>query len=196
MSMPNVAILILAAGSSSRMRTPKQLLPVNNTTLLGHTIENSIASKASIVCCVLGANFQKVKNNIKDNPIEIIYNPEYKNGLSTSLIEGIKHIQSKTYDAALVLLADQPKVDTNYINLLIDAYHSNSEAIIASSYSDSFGVPAVFPNPIFEQLLKLKGDKGAKAFLNSGKIKIKTINNADLTDIDTPEDYANFLNSI
>jgi molybdenum cofactor cytidylyltransferase len=193
--MLNVVILILAAGSSSRMKTPKQLLTYNNTTLLGHTIENATASEALKTYCVLGSNFEDIKDSIKDYNIKTIFNSEHKKGLSTSIVEGIKQIQFEDFDAALVLLADQPKIDTYYINLLIETFNTNPKNIIASNYSDSYGVPAIFPKSVFRQLLKLKGDKGAKEFLNSGNIKIKALNNSNLTDIDTPKDYKAFLNS-
>lgn len=194
--MQNIAILILAAGSSSRMKTPKQLLPIKTTTLLGNTIEHSVASKAVKVYCVLGSNFEKIKDSIKAYDIEIILNSEYTNGLSTSIVNGIKHIQPKTFDAVLVLLADQPKVDTNYINTLINDFNKNPETIIASNYSGSYGVPAIFPKHVFEQLLLLKGDKGAKDFLNSENTRVVPLIHSDLIDIDTQEDYNNYLKSL
>ncbi|MFC0604205.1 nucleotidyltransferase family protein [Winogradskyella pulchriflava] len=194
--MSNIAILILAAGSSSRMKIPKQLLPVGNKTLLGLTLENALNSKANNVHLVLGANSEEIKNSIKDISVNIILNPNYNKGLSTSIIEGVKHIQSKSYDAVVIMLADQPRLDTSYINQLMDAFDENPEHIIASKYSNVFGVPAIFPKSAFEQLLKLKGDKGAKTFLNSEKAKVIAINTTEFKDIDTPKDYKDFLESL
>lgn len=194
--MSNIAILILAAGSSSRMKIPKQLLPVGNKTLLGLTLENAMNSKANNVHLVLGANSEEIKNSIKDISVNIILNPNHTKGLSTSIVEGVKHIQSKPYDAVVIMLADQPQVDTSYINKLMDTFDENPEHIIASKYSNVFGVPAIFPKSAFEQLLKLKGDKGAKTFLNSEKAKVIAINTTQFIDIDTPKDYKDFLESL
>ena len=191
----NIGIVILAAGMSSRMGTPKQLLPLNDTTLLGFAIENAIQSNANDVFCVLGAHAEKIQDSIQNYNIKIINNPYYKGGMSTSIVQAINNITHRTFDAVIIMLADQPKVDASYLNLLIDSYRKHSSRISASEYSGHLGVPALFPKAFFEQLLKLKGDKGAKAFLNSKKKDIIRIKNNHLDDIDTNEDYLNFLSS-
>ena len=192
----NIAILILAAGNSSRMKTPKQLLPIGSTTLLGLTIKNAIQSKAGKIFCVLGSEFDTVKKSIKDFDIEIINNLKYKSGLSSSIVEGIKHIRSQSFDAALIMLADQPNVNSSYINNLIDNFGTNQIKIVASKYKDNLGVPAIFPKQAFNDLLKLKGDKGAKDYLKAKKTSVVTIDSVNFTDIDTPKDYKNYLNTL
>lgn len=192
----NIAILILAAGTSTRMGTAKQLLPVRDKTLLGLTIENAINSKANQVFCVLGANAETIEQSIKKYTIEIINNSNYKNGLSSSITEGIIYIITRNFDAVLIALGDQPKVESNYLNTLIDSFKNNPTQISASNYSNNAGVPAIFPKHYFEQLKHLKGDKGARELLNSHKDDIILFKTNQLIDIDTKQDYDNLLKAM
>ena len=190
----NVAILILAAGDSTRMGSPKQLLPLGDKTMIGCAIENALQSQANKVFCVLGANSEKINPSIENYDIETILNSNYKKGLSSSIVKGIETLQAAAFDAVLIMLADQPNVTTEYINTLIDAYRENPKNIITSKYSKTHGVPAVFPRKLYNQLQQLKGDKGAKTFLNASKNIIGIDTNQPLIDIDTQEDYLNHLN--
>ena len=187
------AILILAAGSSTRMGEPKQLLPFKNTTLLGNTIEQAKNSKADSVFCVLGANEKAIKKSIEHFNIETIFNPEYKSGLSTSISIGINYLQNN-YDAILIMLADQPKVNSNYLNELLTLSNKNPKKIITTSYKKEVGVPTIFPKNFYINLMELKGDSGAKKILQnniSNLITIKRI--TPFIDIDTKEQYKSFL---
>lgn len=190
------AILILAAGESSRMGEAKQLLPIGETTLLGLAIEGALKSKADNVYCVLGANSEAIQKSINRYTIEIIINKNYQLGLSSSIKEGLKYLESKDYDAILMMLADQPNVDARYLNKLIDENHKQPAKIIASSYAGLFGVPAIFPKSYFKQLLQLNGDKGAYTILNSPKTEVIKIDVTKLKDIDTKEDFLDFLDSL
>lgn len=190
------AILILAAGKSSRMGKVKQLLPIGNTTLLGLAIERALKTNADKTYCVLGANSEVIQKSIKHYPVEIIMNKDYLLGLSSSITKGISYLKSKDYDALLIMLADQPNLDAKYLNQLMDEHHKEPTKIIASYYDGLFGVPAIFPKVYFNQLLNLKGDKGAKHFLNASKGEVLGCNTDQLTDIDTNQDYKDFLNAI
>lgn len=193
----NIAILILAAGGSTRMKATKQLLPIHNNTMLGITIERALKSKASKVFCVLGANSEEVRESIEEYSVKIILNSEFNKGLSSSIIKGVESIIPYSFEAVLVLLADQPNVDIEYINTLMDNSKKHPKHIIASNYSGSYGVPAIFPSKFFNQLLQLQGDRGAKIFLNSNLKTVIGIDAKDqLIDIDTKEDYLNFIKTI
>lgn len=191
-----IAALILAAGTSSRMGTDKQLLPYKGTTLLGWTIENILKCNVDKVFCVLGSNVEKITSEISKYPIAIIYNPNYEKGLSTSIISGIEHIKYMEYDPVLILLADQPNVDSLYINTIISTFELNPNDVIASSYNNIKGVSAIFPKKMYPNLVNIKGDKGAKLLLNSVGSSVITVNEfSNLRDIDTPQDYDKFLKS-
>ncbi|WP_298892690.1 nucleotidyltransferase family protein [uncultured Psychroserpens sp.] len=191
-----VAILILAAGSSNRMGTAKQLLTIGHTTLIGKSIETALQSNANEVFCVLGANAEKIRKSINSYKANVIINTNYNNGLSSSIIAGLDHIENLNFDAVLITLADQPRIDVNYLNVLIDSFNQNSSKISASDYQDNIGVPAIFPKTYFKQLKRLEGDKGAKNVLNSNNKNVIKVNCNTLLDIDTQQDYLDFLKSL
>ena len=191
----NIATLILAAGNSSRMGKAKQLLAVEDSTLLGMAIKNALKSDTDEVFCVLGENINVILKSIEKFEIGTIVNPNYEDGLSSSIVCGIERLMH--FDAVFVMLADQPKVDSSYLNQIIFDFKDNPGCIIASDYEGTKGVPALFPKEYYHFLLKLKGDKGAKQLLNSKKITVKTVNTSvNLLDIDTPEDYHNLINNL
>lgn len=192
--MQKTAILILAAGSSSRMGTIKQILPFKNTTLLGWSLKVAKQSKANAVFCVLGANKNAIENKIQADGTTIIINTNYKNGLSTSIVTGIQQIE-KGYDSALIILADQPNITSSYLNELIKVSQENPEKIIASNYNEKVGVPAIFPKICFNDLKMLKGDSGAKIFILKNISRVIKMPPTNLIDIDTIKDYKNLIDS-
>jgi len=191
-----IAILILSAGHSTRMGTTKQLLSIGSKTLLGLCIENAIQSNANKTYGVLGANAKTIKDSIAHYNLEIIINSNYNNGLSSSIVAGIQHIINKNYDAVLITLGDQPMVDAQYLNTLIFSSEKSPTQIIASQYNEALGVPAIFPKNYFNHLLQLKGDKGAKQLLTKLKSQTIAIKSTKLIDIDTKQDYLNFLKTL
>ena len=195
----HVTIVILAAGKASRMGSIKQLLPYKDSTLLQFVIKQALNSKANKVYCVLGANANIISKKIEAKEVTFVYNPDWELGISSSIIAAINHLQNfeKLPHAILVILADQPNVDINYINKLINLHQNNQNKIIASAYGNINGVPAIFSSQYFEELLKLKGDKGAKIFLNKNEENVVRFASKDinfLADIDSPEDYKKLIN--
>ncbi|WP_435261592.1 nucleotidyltransferase family protein [Tenacibaculum sp. nBUS_03] len=188
------AILILAAGSSSRMGKPKQVLPYKHTTLLGWTIEQALNLKTSTVYCILGANFDLIRKEIEKYPIQILHNTNYKNGLSSSIVAGIKYILNKQYDFVTILLADQPKITSTYIHEMYHLSQKEPTKIIASNYGDKTGVPAIFPAKYFYKLTQLLGDKGAKELLKDEEQNLIKTPPFDLLDIDTLDEYKKLTN--
>ena len=191
-----IAILILAAGSSTRMGVTKQLLPAGKTTLLGVTIERALQSKANKIYCILGANAEAIKKAISKYAVESIFNPKYKSGLSSSIVSGIEHLANQNFDAVLILLGDQPLITTQYLNKMMDTYNNHDGKIIASNYNETLGVPTIIPRTYYNQLLKLKGDKGAKDWLYTRKKEIIPLKNTNLMDIDTKKEYQDYLKLI
>lgn len=197
--MNNIAILVLAAGKSSRMKDIKQLLKINGKTLLENTLETAKSVFSKNIYCVLGANAEKIKKETNTKNIQFLYNKNFENGLSSSIVAGINHFKNEKllFDGVLILLADQPEVDREYLANLATAFRENKEKIIASNYNQKTGVPAIFPNQYFKKLMLLSGDKGAKVFLKnhlSETIILKR--RQSFKDIDTPEDYQSYLNSL
>ncbi|WP_299627543.1 nucleotidyltransferase family protein [uncultured Tenacibaculum sp.] len=190
-----IAMLVLAAGKASRMGSVKQLLPYKNSSILGTVLESSIKIfNSEDIYVVLGANAQKIKENLQNYTVNYIINEDFASGLSSSIYSGVKELLN--YDAILIALGDQPKIDVIYINEMVTLYQKNKEFIVASRYDGFNGVPAIFPKTFYPKLLNLTGDKGAKQLLNSELNFIKTVaSSGKLLDIDTPEDYQKLINS-
>lgn len=191
-----MALLILAAGGSIRMGEPKQLLPLGDSTILGTVIETAKKSGVKNCYCVLGANASMISSEITEEGIEFIYNPLWEVGLASSIKAGVEHLQKleNPPEAILIVLADQPKITTAHLNQFISIANANKNCIVAASYEDKKGVPALFPAVFYDKLLSLEGDKGASNMLNSEAVDLIGIPlEKALFDIDTMADYKAFL---
>lgn len=197
--MKNIAVLVLAAGKSSRMKSIKQLEKINQENLLDIVLEKAKQLFTGHIYCVLGANAEKIKQEIRTKNIEVIKNKNFESGLSSSIISGIKYFYKHNlkFDGVLILLADQPAIEGNYFKSIIKIFNENPTKIIASNYDGIFGVPAIFPKKLFPDLLLIKGDKGAKEFIKLKTNEVLTSKiTANFIDLDTKEDLSLFKESI
>ena len=163
----HIPIVILAAGASERMGTAKQLLAWGNNTLLGHTIETTLKTTDDVYV-VLGANYSVIKNEIIKFPVTIVRNKDWKSGLGKSIACAADHFLNlkPEVDGVLICLADQPFIDSDFLNTLIQNFTPNTDQILATSYKkDIFGVPVIFDKVYLSELSKLGDDKGAKVLL-------------------------------
>ncbi|RLD28570.1 MAG: nucleotidyltransferase family protein [Bacteroidetes bacterium] len=177
------------------MGSPKQLLKWNNTTLLGQAIKTAKRLNTTNIIVVLGDSHEVIKSKIKDSEIQILNNKNWKNGLGNSIAFGVKNIlktKSNT-DGILIMLSDQPLIDSKYLNSLINKFNIGKHQIIATSYKNKkLGVPVLFDKVYFTELSKLNNDKGAKAIIQKYIKKVSVINGEQVvSDIDTLEDYEN-----
>ncbi len=182
----------MAAGSSSRMGRPKQLLPWKNTSLIANEVEKSIQLKQVMTYVILGANFEVIKKEIAHFPVEILHNKNWKLGMGSSISFGIQQtLKSKeNFEAVLITLVDQPLIDEAYLTSLISKFNQNQDAIIATAMKERIGVPAIFPGQYFEELSGLNEDYGARHVIKNYKDQIITVDGKDKTDdIDTIEQY-------
>ena len=165
-----VTALILAAGSSSRLGHPKQLLPWKNKTLLGHTIAIAHESKAAGVRVVLGSRAQSIRAALSDTTTEFLINNNWEEGMGASISCGVDHLlaEKKVADGILIMLCDQPLIDSNFLNVLIDAYTENEYGIVGTLYGKDIGVPVIFDRSYFPKLSGLKGE-GGRTFNSAGK---------------------------
>lgn len=188
----NIAIIILAAGASTRMGTPKQLLPYHGRSLLSQTIESAIASVCKPVVVVLGANAVQIRSEINAASITIVENPDWHLGISSSIRRGILSLtaNSQAIDAAIITVCDQPFLSTEIINHLVTAYYSTKKPIIACQYADTLGVPVLFSHIFFSELAVLSEDVGAKKLIKTHSKEVFSIPfPLGAIDIDTPKDY-------
>ena len=186
----NICGLILAAGGSSRLGRPKQLVNANGKSLLEKVIDNSLKTDLQQVYVVLGANLDQVEPSINHLPVSIIKNERWQEGIGSSISCGIRTIQREgNYDAVLIMLCDQLHINPHHLQALIHAYLHKKASIIATTYGDQTGVPALFEQQYFTHLQKLSGDIGAKKILHqyAGSLHPIPFEQA-IIDVDTPED--------
>ena len=194
---PTTAMVILAAGASSRMQAIKQLLPWKKTTLLGNAIEQGLNSNAEEVYVILGANAEIIKDGISNYTVNIIENKNWQQGIGSAIACAINYlkIEQINYDAVLIALADQPLITVAYFNLLIEQYTTNQKRIIASNINNIPSVPAIFDAFYFEELATLNQDKGAKSIIKAASNDVFMVDAAiNLVDVDTIEVYENVYN--
>jgi len=192
-----IAMIILAAGESKRMGCMKQILPWKNSTLLGHVIEQGLASTVDDVFVVLGANIQSILNKIDQNDITIIKNQKWQEGMGTSISCAMHYFKKNSlyFDAALIVLADQPLLNLKHYSTLINNYISSNYKIITTQINSRAGVPAIFDRTYFNELATLDQDFGAKKIIASNVQDAYTINSdVSHADIDTIETYYSLLN--
>lgn len=191
-----IAIMILAAGASTRMGTPKQLLLYQGRSFLKCITEIAIASVCQPVVVVLGANAEQIHPQIKQLPVRVVKNSDWACGMSTSIKSGIELLNNlpQKIEAVVITLCDQPFVSPQIINQLVDTYYSTKKPIIACEYGDTLGVPALFSQTFFSELAALKETSGAKKVINNNLNEVFSIPFplGDI-DIDTPKDYEQLL---
>jgi molybdenum cofactor cytidylyltransferase len=193
----NIAIIVLAAGKSSRMKTPKQLVKIGNNFLLEIVLSKAKAINKNHVYCVLGANDAHIRREISSSNIHFIYNATFNEGLSSSIVAGISKIELQPdYKAVLILLGDQPAIEKEYLNAMIALFSKDNSKIIAANYGGKLGVPAIFPQSYFSKLKNISGDFGAKEILHKNSDVITLNKQTNFIDIDTEKDLQDFKNSI
>lgn len=195
----NIPILILAAGASTRMGEPKQLLPWEDSTLLGHAIEAAKNSTGNKVYVVLGAHSDTIQETLQETQVHYIKNPYWEKGMGSSISYGVKHLieTERTCTGIVIMLCDQPLIDTAYIDKLIDKFNSTEKGIVASGYTNKAGVPAVFDKKYLQQLISLNGDIGARDLIKNYADDVLIVEIKDKKqDIDTWKEYADLKTKI
>lgn len=190
------AIILLAAGNSSRMGTSKQMLFFNNKPLLRNMVEIAMASHIAHIIVVLGANLEEHTKALKDCPVTLAFNVDWEKGMGSSLQTGLKKALElyPAVQGVMVLVCDQPLLSSIHINRLAETYRESQPMAIASQYNGVNGVPAVFDRSVFSNLMRLDVKAGARDVLKKIEKHIVTIPfEGGLIDIDTPEEYRNFI---
>ena len=188
MKNSSTSIIILAAGNSSRLGLPKQLLRYKNKSFLRLIAEKALEVQPAEVIAVLGFESDRMQHELEDLPIRIVLNREWVEGIASSVRAGINTVHSHA-DGALIALCDQPAVTTELLSQLIFSC-SHEKPIAASEYNQILGVPACFDRSIFPELLLLHGDIGAKRVIaeNLNRVQAYPFPQA-AKDIDSLEDY-------
>ena len=191
-SLQHTAIVILAAGTSSRLGSPKQMLEYNGKTLLQHAIDTALATGCPKVMVVLGARADMLKLKLANQPIEILENKNWQEGMTSSIRYALQNITIAGFqpESIIFMVCDQPYVTSSLLMSLVEKSVETGLPIIASGYDDKAGTPAMFHKSMFPQLMDLKGDKGARALLAAQPEKVAIVPfPKGVTDIDTVADY-------
>ncbi len=187
--MKKIGLVILAAGASKRLGYPKQLIQFRGKYLLQHIIDEAENAKVIFRLLILGANLETIKEQIDPVSFNVAINPNWQEGMASSLRIAVENAESENLDGLLVILSDQPYVDTELLNELIELYEPEKNMIVASEYNKILGVPALFDRHYFRELMKLKGDTGARKLISTFREKIKQVKfDSGELDIDTPSD--------
>lgn len=190
------AIVILAAGTSARLGSPKQLLTFQGKNLLQHAVDTALETGCRSVFVILGANIELMRKELNNKPVFLCENAGWQEGLSSSIRCGLAIIESAQFltENVIFMLCDQPYVNGSLLLQLIEKHQESGKPIVASSYDDKMGTPALFHKNFFPALMELKGDKGAQQLISANLDKVATVQFPEgITDIDTAEDYTLLL---
>lgn len=177
--MSRVAAVILAAGASTRLGTPKQLALLVGETLLARAVRVATEAACAPVLVVLGANAELISASGPFHDARLVVNPTWPEGMASSIRAGLQALAGQV-DGTILMTCDQPAVTPAHLRQLATR---NPDEVTASAYANRRGVPAYFPSRLFPQLLALTGDEGARTLLQIGATL--PLPNGEL-DIDTP----------
>ncbi len=196
MAADEIAVLILAAGSSSRMGQPKALLPWGATTVLGHLLGQLEAVGLQDITLVTGAHHEELKAGLNNPGVRLVFHKGWEAGMGSSLRTGVL-FTTENYPhkkGLLVLLSDQPLISSAYIEEIRAAFKAHPGRIVATSYGESAGVPALFPSEFWPAMTRIADHKGAKALIRSHRGDSVLLDaGAAIADMDTPEAYEKIL---
>jgi molybdenum cofactor cytidylyltransferase len=190
----SIAVIILAAGRSARLGSPKQLLSYRGKTLLQHSIDTALESMASQILVVLGSKKDSIKKEIEQTQIFILENSSWESGMASSISCGITNLQiiAPETEAVILMVCDQPFVNAKLLNNLITKHKDSKQSIVASSYANTLGTPALFHKSLFVELLALQGESWAKSLIKKYSQQVGFVSfDQGSIDIDTRENYRN-----
>ena len=181
-------IIILAAGESSRLGQPKQLVPWRGQPMLRHAARMAIEAQLGPVIVILGAVDQPCREILHGLDLRIAHNPDWASGMGGSVVAGVKAMAADDLQNVIVMLCDQPFIDSDVMNKLVAKRDESGCEVVASKFGEAMGPPVLFSKNRFATLLTLTGQQGAKAILRA-ETSLATIDCAEAAqDLDTPDD--------
>lgn len=191
--MDRVGIILLAAGASRRLGSPKQLVDVGGVPLIRVVATRLLTLHPHAMCVVLGAAAATIESALADLPVEIVVNQAWSEGIGASIACGIRHLEGADVDCALIALCDQPAIPASHFRALCERFASDRCDIVATGYEGQSGVPALFGRAVFSSLASLRGDRGAKSIIVDPCWRGAAIHCAEAgIDLDTAEDLERF----
>jgi CTP:molybdopterin cytidylyltransferase MocA len=189
--MGNVGAIILAAGGSSRLGQAKQLLMFGGETLVRRAVRAATEAHCAPVVVVVGDSGNAIRDELRETAAVIVENPDWERGLGGSIRCGLEYLTglASPTGAVVLLTCDQPSVEAKTITALISEQDKTGKPMVASSYANTLGVPALFDRSRFKALLSLSDDSGAKSLIAARPNDVAAVGfEQGALDIDTPED--------
>jgi molybdenum cofactor cytidylyltransferase len=187
-----IVAVILSAGESSRMGTPKALLPVEGQTFIERIVAAFRKAQVEKIMVVLGRHVEEIRPKIAQLPVQIAVNENYKNGQLSSLQVAIRSLEGENVEAILVHLVDHPFLDPGLVDQMVRRFRESKKLIVLPRYRDRRGHPVLFSSKLFPELLAASLEVGAKEVVRahlSDTLEIETAEEGVMIDIDTPEEY-------
>jgi len=183
-----ITAILLAAGGSSRLGQPKQLIPFKNQLLINYILEQIKSGGLSNIRVILGSHFSDIKEKIKNKKLEIIHNPNWEEGISSSIKCGLTKLGPGT-EAVIIFIVDQPFLNSELISEILQKFSTSKANIIAACVSGQIVHPVLYRKDIFSKLMELKGDVGGKAIFGNELVeKVNWDDKKLLLDIDSIND--------
>lgn len=198
MTIFHTDIVILAAGGSSRLGRPKQLLPWHGRNLLQHAVQTALEITTQPVV-VTGAHADQLVAAVDANQVQVVYNPEWEQGIASSIRCGLQALLNRTPapEQVIFMVCDQPFVTSELLLDLINEQQKSGKTIVASAYAGTLGIPALFEKTMFPQLLDLQGDHGAKKLMQQHPDQTAAVNFPQGNiDIDTVDEYEKLVGKL
>ncbi len=189
MSSQGLEILIPAAGGSSRLGHPKQLVEIDGQALIRQVVALAESVQSATIHVVLGAHRERIERALAGcQGIRIHHNPDWSSGMAGSLQTGLAQVRPECR-AVLVLLPDQVYVSASDLQRLVSAWQTAPDRPAAAAYAGTFGVPAILPRSLFPQVMALSGDRGARAIFTACRDQLISVPIPGAAfDLDTPLD--------
>jgi molybdenum cofactor cytidylyltransferase len=192
-----VAAVVLAAGTSTRMGTVKQLLQIDGRPLVQHVVDNVRRSNVEQIILVLGHSADEIQRQLMVEGAKVVLNDSFRQGMGTSLKSGLAAIDSNI-EAALIILADQPFVHPETLDRLIAEHARTHAQIVIPTYRGFRGNPVLLDRSVFPEVMGLSGDIGCRAIFGDhqqGIVKLAIGDVGILLDIDQKSDYESLRDS-
>ena len=184
------AVLVLAAGGSRRLGRAKQLVAFDGATLVERAARTALGSGAAEVIVVVGAEGDAVKGHLDGLAVQVVDNPDWAEGMGSSIRCGVGAL-GRNIECVVIALCDQPRISSGLLRDLAARHFETGAAIVASSYDGVMGAPCAFGSELFQSLLALKGESGARELIRSSAVPVETVAfSGGNLDVDTPEDLA------
>lgn len=191
-----IAAVILAAGMATRMGSVKQLLPWGKSTILGSTIDLYAKANVDKIIVVVGYYAPEIMKALHNKPVKWVINKEFQSGMASSLQAGIKALD-KEDEVCLLGLGDTPLLRYKTINQIIEAHQFHQAQIVVPYYGEQSGHPILVTSQLFSELLKVRGDVGARFVIkahNKSVFRLEVDDEGVIIDLDTQESYQTYYN--